>query len=80
MSTTIVLEELLELELEQVHPAKDNPRRKVGDVDELADSIRAMGVIEPLVAVRENGHFLLVAGARRHAAAKKAGLKTVPVR
>lgn len=74
-------------ELLQVPPAKivwhpNNPRRDVGDVTELADSMRSVGVMEPLV-VAPSGvaktPWLLIAGHRRHAAAKTAGLKTVPV-
>jgi ParB family chromosome partitioning protein len=63
----------------QIKPSKLNPRKSVGDVAELAQSIKAAGVIEPLIVVRENGHFELVAGERRLAGARKAGLKTVPV-
>jgi len=57
--------------------ADDNVRMDVGDVSELAASIKAGGVLQPLL-VRE-GDYLVVAGARRLAAAKKAGLKEVPV-
>jgi ParB/RepB/Spo0J family partition protein len=53
--------------------------RAIGDVDELAQSIREHGIEQPIVAVQENGHFLIVAGARRAAAAKKAGLVEVEV-
>jgi len=57
--------------------AEDNVRMEVGDVGELAQSIKSGGVLQPLI-VRE-GDYLVVAGARRLAAAKMAGLKVVPV-
>lgn len=63
----------------QLHPATDNPRTDVGDVDEMATTMKQLGVLEPLV-VSKNGAsgYTVVAGHRRLAAAKQAGLKTVP--
>jgi ParB/RepB/Spo0J family partition protein len=72
------------------HP--DNPRGAVGDVDELADSIKANGIYEPLIVVPaekwqavdarlpgcEPGDFVIVAGHRRKAAAVQAGQTSVP--
>ena len=59
-----------------------NPRRSFSEVclNELADSIRAQGVLSPLL-VRQKGHsYEIVAGARRYRAAQLAGLDSVPVR
>ena len=58
----------------------DQPRR---DFDEaalqtLADSIRAAGVLQPLLVVEQNGRYRIVAGERRFRAARIAGLDTVP--
>ena len=58
----------------------DQPRR---DFDEtalqtLADSIRAAGVLQPLLVVEENGRYRIVAGERRFRAARIAGLDKVP--
>lgn len=54
-------------------------RRDVGDVDELADSIRAQGIRQNLLVVpAPEGRFTLVIGHRRLAAAKLAGLERVP--
>lgn len=50
-----------------------------GQLDELAASIRTHGVLSPLVVRRVNGHFEIVAGARRKRAAERAGLAEVPV-
>ncbi len=60
----------------------NQPRKifKEKDLDELAESIRENGIIQPLiVAELENGQFELVAGERRLRASKKAGLEQVPV-
>ncbi len=62
-----------------------NPRQprqsfKASELEELAASIRQVGVIQPLiVSPASNGTYLLIAGERRWQAARQAGLKTVPV-
>lgn len=57
-----------------------NPRRDVGNVDDLAASIEAHGLLEPLVVAPMNGvEYRLIAGHRRLAAARQAGRTTVPV-
>jgi ParB/RepB/Spo0J family partition protein len=68
------------LNLAGLAPHPDNPRTRVGDLSELARSIRSHGIIEPLVVLPANddGIYLIVAGRRRHAAAIKAGLADVP--
>lgn len=61
----------------KTHPA--NPRGDVGDITELAASIKEKGVVEPLiVAPNTPSNFVVIAGHRRLAAAKAAKLKTVP--
>ena len=53
------------------------------DLDELADSIKEHGILQPLIVVRRNdsddSHYELIAGERRFRASKKLGLATVPV-
>lgn len=66
------------LPLTKLKPAPDNPRGDVGDVTEMAASMGELGVLEPFVTVQQNGHYLIVAGHRRYAAAKLAGLAEVP--
>lgn len=68
------------LPVTQLRPAVDNPRRKVGDLAELSASIKRAGILEPLVVTPNGKGYLVVAGARRLAAAKKLRLKEVPVR
>ncbi|HEX2951927.1 MAG TPA: ParB/RepB/Spo0J family partition protein, partial [Armatimonadota bacterium] len=48
-------------------------------IDELADSIRQYGVLQPLTVRRRDGGYELIAGERRLQASRKAGLTTVPV-
>lgn len=67
--------------IEQLVPAEDNLRGHVGDVRELARSIAGVGVIEPLLVTPTAGEpvrYTIVAGHRRHAAATKAGVATLP--
>jgi len=69
--------------IEDVHPSPEQPRKKFDDelLDELAASIRAHGVIQPLV-VRERPDgkgFYLIAGERRWRASQRAGVTEVPV-
>lgn len=71
MITNIEVTKLLQ------HP--DNPRKNIGDVTELAESIKARGILQNLTVVpAENGLYTVVIGHRRLAAAKKAGLTEVP--
>ena len=70
--------------VKQIHPNPRNPRSDLGSVAELALSIRAEGILEPLIvepvhegAGRE-GSYLLQAGHRRLKAAKWVGLEAVP--
>lgn len=64
-----------------VEPNKEQPRKSFDEaaLAELADSIKQYGVIQPLVVVRKDDHYVIVTGERRWRAAKLAGLKTVPV-
>jgi ParB family chromosome partitioning protein len=69
------------LDIETIRPSTRQPRKHFDDarLDELAESIRSQGIIQPLVVrVREGGGFELVAGERRWRAAQRAGLHQVP--
>lgn len=69
----------MDVALDLIDEAGDNPRERVGDVSELADSIRQLGLLQPLVLLpRDAGRFLLIAGHRRLAACRLAGLRTAP--
>lgn len=73
---------LLEIPIRDIQPNPHQPRQEfdTGDLDDLAASIRAKGIIQPLVVRREGLKYILIAGERRLRAARQAGLKTVPVR
>ncbi|MBM3329849.1 MAG: ParB/RepB/Spo0J family partition protein [Calditrichaeota bacterium] len=67
----------------EIHPNPEQPRRALDPVEleELAASIRASGILQPLVVTRYGGNgFQLVAGERRWRAAQIAGLGDVPCR
>lgn len=64
-----------------LHPHPDNPRKDLGDLTELADSIRANGIFQNLTVIPVDDNFeqfIVVIGHRRLAAAKLAGLTEVP--
>ncbi|MBL6750294.1 MAG: ParB/RepB/Spo0J family partition protein [Nevskia sp.] len=74
-------EELRELPLEVLAPGRHQPRRNFDaqSLESLADSIRAQGVVQPIVArAAGGGRYEIVAGERRWRAARMAGLKTIP--
>lgn len=72
---------LQDLQLEQLQAGKYQPRRDMSAdaLDELANSIRVQGILQPIV-VRETGHqkYEIIAGERRWRAAKIVGLENVP--
>lgn len=74
-------EELRELAVEQLMPGKHQPRRQFDEdaLASLADSIRAQGVVQPIVARPAGGdRYEIIAGERRWRAAQRAGLKFIP--
>ena len=74
-------ESTLDIPVEAIQPNPFQPRRVFQDkgLQELAQSIRANGIIQPLVVRLVEGHYQLVAGERRWRAAKLAGVALVPV-
>lgn len=68
----------MQIELSKLFVGKANVRKSVGDVRELAESIREIGVLEPVLARPMGSRYELVVGSRRLAAAKEAGLKRIP--
>jgi ParB family chromosome partitioning protein len=68
------------LPLDKVQPNPDQPRKTLGDLRELTESIREKGVLEPLLVrfnARENVYYI-ISGERRFHAARAAGLREVP--
>ena len=73
--------ELAHLPVETVHPNPRQPRKRFDheSTSALADSIRAQGLVQPVVVrPRKAGGFELIAGERRWRAAREAGMPTVP--
>lgn len=75
------------ISIERLHQHPKNPRKNIGDVTELAESIAKSGILQNLTVVpwineltgsTEEGEYTVVIGHRRLAAAKKAGLKELP--
>ena len=66
----------------QLHPHPDNIRGGLGDITELAASIAAHGILQPIVVEHhpvKGGEYQILAGHRRFAAAKRARLEMVPI-
>ncbi|MDR2899432.1 MAG: ParB/RepB/Spo0J family partition protein [Clostridiales bacterium] len=71
---------IVEIDLNQIEPNKNQPRKYFSEesLNELAESIREFGIIQPLILNKENGFYTIVAGERRWRAARLAKLKSVP--
>lgn len=72
---------LTTIAIEKLHPYPDNPRKVLGNIDELAESIKANGILQNLTVVPMNDdwtEFTVIIGHRRLAAAKQAGLTELP--
>jgi ParB family chromosome partitioning protein len=72
---------VLEVDPKEIDANPFQPRKSFNeeDLNELADSIKIYGVIQPLIVTRANGRYELIAGERRLRASKIAGLQKVPV-
>lgn len=69
-----------QVRLDELVPNPDNPRDGLGDLDELAASILAIGLLQPLLVVPHPAGFLVVDGHRRHAAMCTVGYsRPIPV-
>lgn len=74
------------ISIDNLHPHPRNPRKALGDLTELAESIKAKGIFQNLTVVWDNAiseklgsdHYTVVIGHRRMAAAKLAGLTELP--
>lgn len=62
----------------KINPAQPRKRFAEQELDELMDSIKQYGVIQPLIVSKKNGEYELIAGERRLRASKALGLKDVP--
>ncbi|MCI9395991.1 MAG: ParB/RepB/Spo0J family partition protein [Lachnospiraceae bacterium] len=69
------------VKITKVEPNREQPRKNFDEdaLQELADSIKQYGIVEPLIVQDRKTHYEIIAGERRWRAAKLAGLKEVPV-
>lgn len=76
-----VIAGFVELPINNVSPNPDQPRKNFDDesLNELALSIKNFGIIQPITVVEKENRYEIVAGERRFRAAKKIGLKNIPV-
>lgn len=70
-----------EVKITEVIPNKDQPRKAFDEekLQTLADSIQEHGLIQPIIVTQKGEGYVIVAGERRWRAAKKAGIKKIPV-
>ena len=68
------------LRLSQVDPNRSQPRKKFEEesLEELADSIRRFGVLQPILVKKTGSRYEIIAGERRWRASRKAGLREIP--
>lgn len=68
------------LKITQVEPNRNQPRKHFDEeaLEELAESIKRYGVIQPIIVVKKGDYYEIVAGERRWRASKKAGLTEIP--
>ena len=73
-------EEYIEIDLDLIQPNSEQPRTRFTNesLEELAQSIRVNGVIQPIIVRKKGSTFEIVAGERRWRASQKAGLQKVP--
>ena len=66
--------------IDKVRPNPDQPRKALGDLRELSESIREKGVLEPLLVrfVPREDCYYIISGERRYHASRAAGLREVP--
>ena len=71
---------LKNLKVNEVEPNRDQPRKRFDQetLEELAQSIKEYGLIQPIVVTKKDGYYSIIAGERRWRACKIAGLKEIP--
>ncbi|MDG2835039.1 ParB/RepB/Spo0J family partition protein, partial [Vibrio parahaemolyticus] len=71
---------VVELNIEKIRAKKDQPRKSFDkeSLENLADSIKENGVLQPLIVTKKGEYYEIVAGERRYRASKIANLKTLP--
>lgn len=68
------------IKITEIEPNKEQPRRNFNSesIDELSESIKKYGVIQPIIVSKKDNYYEIIAGERRWRASKKAGLQEMP--
>ena len=77
-SETETVKGLVYIPIDKLHPHPDNPRKELGDLYELTESIKVRGIMQNLTVVPYEDGYRIIIGHRRAAAAKEAGLTSLP--
>ena len=74
-------QEPVTVRISEVEPNREQPRKNFDDekLEELAESIKMFGLLQPILVQKRDDHYEIIAGERRWRAALKAGLKEIPV-
>ena len=74
------MEEMAEIRLSDIVPNPTQPRTEFDEeaLEELADSIRQLGLIQPITVKRDGSKYIIISGERRWRASERAGLESVP--
>ncbi len=75
------IEDIIEVDIQKIEPNRSQPRTAFDEdaIEELSDSIKQFGVLQPLLVQKKDNYYEIIAGERRWRASKKAGLKKLPV-
>lgn len=73
-------ESVLNLKITEVEPNRNQPRKHFDEeaLDELAESIKRYGLIQPIIVTKKDDYYQIIAGERRWRASKRAGLSEIP--
>ncbi len=73
-------QEVANIPMEQIEPDPDQPRKLFSEqsISELAQSIEAHGILQPILVYLKNDRYIIVAGERRFRACQKIGLESIP--
>lgn len=77
----VQVSKLTQMAISKIKPNPDQPRRTFDEeaIDELAESVREHGVLQPIIVAPRGDGYIIVAGERRYRASKKAGIDKIPV-
>ena len=73
-------DKILNLKITEVEPNREQPRKHFDEeaIEELAESIKRYGLIQPIVVTKKDDYYSIIAGERRWRASKKAGFTEIP--